>query len=160
VSAERPKPVTRVSPSQIAPIRTARCEIDLSPGTAQVPDEARAARRRRSAHSLDHRRDDDAVALCLEERAPARSASPSPRDEHRQRAAALGRDVVELEVLDVDPLCAERLEDPGEHARAGLDVTPEPAAASPGRRKRAREPRRRCALASPIPREEPGVARR
>ena len=37
VSAERPKPVIRVSPSQIAPIRTARCEIDLSPGTARCP---------------------------------------------------------------------------------------------------------------------------
>ena len=33
VSSERPKPRTIVSPSQIAPSRTARCEIDLSPGT-------------------------------------------------------------------------------------------------------------------------------
>ena len=34
---ERPKPVTTVSPSQIAPISTARWEIDLSPGTATAP---------------------------------------------------------------------------------------------------------------------------
>ena len=37
VSAERPKPSTSVSPSAIAPTRTARCEIDLSPGTAMSP---------------------------------------------------------------------------------------------------------------------------
>ena len=37
VSAERPKFVTRVSPSQIAPRSTERCEIDLSPGTAMCP---------------------------------------------------------------------------------------------------------------------------
>src|SRR6476659_6182518 len=40
VSADRPKPVMRVSPSQIAPIRTARCETDLSPGTAMWPSRA------------------------------------------------------------------------------------------------------------------------
>ena len=37
VSADRPNPVTRVSPSPIAPSRTALCEIDLSPGTATWP---------------------------------------------------------------------------------------------------------------------------
>ena len=33
-------PRSRVSPSQIAPISTARCEIDLSPGTATCPSRA------------------------------------------------------------------------------------------------------------------------
>ena len=37
VSPERPKPCTPVSPSPSAPIRTARCEIDLSPGTTTCP---------------------------------------------------------------------------------------------------------------------------
>ena len=37
VSPERPKPCTCVSPSVSAPIRTARCEIDLSPGTTTCP---------------------------------------------------------------------------------------------------------------------------
>ena len=37
VSPERPKPCTLVSPSPSAPIRTARCEIDLSPGTTTCP---------------------------------------------------------------------------------------------------------------------------
>ncbi len=43
-------------------------------------------------------------------------------DEHVERAAALGREVVELEVLDVDLLGAERLRDPREHARPVGDV--------------------------------------
>ena len=42
VSAERPKPWTRVSPSASAPSSTARCEIDLSPGTATCPTSAAA----------------------------------------------------------------------------------------------------------------------
>ena len=37
VSPERPKPVTTDSPSAIAPTRTARWEIDLSPGRATPP---------------------------------------------------------------------------------------------------------------------------
>ena len=37
VSAERPKPSITVSPSAIAPSSTARCETDLSPGTAMPP---------------------------------------------------------------------------------------------------------------------------
>src|SRR5439155_21671870 len=36
-SSERPKPPTSVSPSQIAPTSTARCEMDLSPGNARAP---------------------------------------------------------------------------------------------------------------------------
>ena len=42
VSPERPKPLTRVSPSPSAPIRTARCDIDLSPGTTTCPTTAAA----------------------------------------------------------------------------------------------------------------------
>src|SRR5581483_5687503 len=100
VSAERPKPVIAVSPSAIAPTRSARCETDLSPGTAKWPSSAAAGSIR-----IDHRRDDDAVPLALEERGgTVRLALPG--HEERQRPAALGRDVVELEVLDVDALGA------------------------------------------------------
>ena len=50
--------------------------------------------------------DDDAVALALEQLGRARRLVLA-RHEQRQRAAALGRVVVELEVRDVDPLGAE-----------------------------------------------------
>ncbi len=49
-----------------------------------------------------------------------------PADEDRERAAALGREVLHLEVLDVDPLRAERLEDPGQDARPVGDVDAQP----------------------------------
>ena len=60
VSAERPKPEIRVSPSQSAPIRTARWEIDLSPGTARCPTSrgtgsTRRPRCRRPARACEHR---------------------------------------------------------------------------------------------------------
>jgi hypothetical protein len=42
VSSEAPKPVTSVSPSAIAPRRSARWEIDLSPGTSRSPRSAGA----------------------------------------------------------------------------------------------------------------------
>ena len=42
VSPERPKPVISVSPSPTAASSTARCEIDLSPGTTACPTSARA----------------------------------------------------------------------------------------------------------------------
>src|ERR687892_728580 len=44
------------------------------------------------------------------------------RDQDAERPAALGREVVELEVLDVDLLRAERLRDPGQNARPVGDV--------------------------------------
>ena len=105
-----------VSPSETAPSSSARCEIDLSPGTARWPSSeaagsiftrAPARRRRRSPAPRASRR---------------RAAPPLAGDEQRQRAAALGRDVVQLEVLDVDALGAERLRDAGEHARPVGDV--------------------------------------
>ena len=40
VSAERPKPLISVSPSHTAPMRTARCDSDLSPGTPRCPTRA------------------------------------------------------------------------------------------------------------------------
>ena len=160
----------RVSPSETAPSRSARCEIDLSPGTAKCPSSRTAGstlidappRRRRCtpAHS-------SSVA--------ARCASPSPLDEQRQRAAALGRDVVQLEVLDVDPLGAERLRDAGEHARPVGDVDAQPLqrARDPGTRARAcaggcstprrssgRGSPRRPARARPRPARSGGAARR
>jgi len=42
VSPERPQPRTCVSPSEIAPKSSARCEIDLSPGTAKWPSKLTA----------------------------------------------------------------------------------------------------------------------
>ncbi len=51
VSAERPKPETWVGPSQIAPSMTARCEIDLSPGTATCPSRAATGSMRIRAES-------------------------------------------------------------------------------------------------------------
>src|SRR5689334_2224415 len=110
VSPERPHPWTRVSPSATAPSRSARCETDLSPGTARWPSSAAAG-----STFIDHRRDDDAVALALEQVGRSLGLAGSG-DEHGQRAAALGRDVVQLEVLDVDALGAERLGDACEHA--------------------------------------------
>src|SRR5437868_4621175 len=110
VSADRPKPWMRVSPSAIAPTRSARWLIDLSPGTAKCPSSAAAGSIR-----IDHRRDDHAVPLALEERGRALGLGLAG-DEQGQRAAALRRDVMELEVLDVDPLGAERLGDTSEHA--------------------------------------------
>src|SRR5207248_4951214 len=128
VSAERPKPRTRVSPSATAPTSTARCEIDLSPGTAMCPTsavagsifiagpcnkqridrsfqtDARAELARPEADIASDvsrvrqdRRDDDAVALRLEQ---CRGAAGLffAADEQRQRAAAVRRDVVQLEV--------------------------------------------------------------
>ena len=78
VAPSAPKPRTRVSPSPIAPSSTARCEIDLSPGTAMCPRSAAAgsilippapARRRRRSPAT---------------RAATRRARPRPR---RSRAA-------------------------------------------------------------------------
>src|SRR6266576_3717695 len=147
VSAERPKPCTRISPSATAPTSTARCEIDLSPGTAMCPTTAVAgsifmakASDRRVDRSFQtdvraelarpeadiasdvsrvrqDRRDDHAVALRLEQRSGAPSLFLAA-DEQRQRAAAVRRDVMQLEVLDVDPLGPERLCDPGKDAGA------------------------------------------
>ena len=74
VSPERPQCETRVSPSEIAPSRSARCEIDLSPGTPMWPSRRAAGSTFIRSH---RRRDDDAVALALEQ-AAARCASSSP----------------------------------------------------------------------------------
>ena len=66
-------------------------------------------------------RDVDVVALCAED-----GGGPVgrllARDQQCEGAAALARDVVELEVLDVDPLRAERLHDRGEDPRPVGDV--------------------------------------
>src|SRR5439155_25150265 len=90
VSPERAKPRTTVAPSETAPSRSARCEIDLSPGTAKWPSSAAAG-----STLIQHRRDDDAVALTLEQVGSALRLA-FPGDEQRQRAAALGRHVVQL----------------------------------------------------------------
>src|SRR5262249_30103041 len=122
VSPLRPNPDTCVSPSQSAPISTARCEIDLSPGTAMWPTSApagsifiRPARARRPRGTPAPRA------------RPRRARPLAPAaDEQRQRPAPLARHVLQLEVLDVDPLGAERLRDPGEHAWAVRYVHPQP----------------------------------
>ena len=157
VSPERPKPRTRVSPSPIAPTSTARCEIDLSPGTAMWPRSA-------AAGSISHSR---RAPARRRRRSPAPRAAP-PRVAPRPRRVTSSvsvpprsrRDVVELEVLDVDPLRAERLRDPGEHARAGRARGREAAAARPDRGYASASMRRRLSggLADPAG-EEAGVAR-
>ena len=52
VSSERPNPRTIVSPSHTAPTSSARCEIDLSPGTRSAPRRLAAG-----AMSISPRRD-------------------------------------------------------------------------------------------------------
>src|SRR5262249_27858585 len=119
VSPLRPQRETRVSPSVSAPTRSARCEIDLSPGTPMWPS-IRAA----GSTRIQHRRDDDGVPERAEHvRHPlGRSGG---RDEERERAAELGRDVLHVEVLDVHALRAERLRHLRERSRAVGDVDAE-----------------------------------
>src|SRR5262249_49528160 len=114
--AARPKPWMRVSPSATAPSRTARCELPLFPGTPTAPTNAAAG-----SILIEHRRDDDAVALALQELGRSLCLAFAA-DEHLERAAAFRRHVVELEVLYCDALGPERLRDRGEHAGAVGDV--------------------------------------
>src|SRR4051794_16645593 len=116
VSPLRPHWRTSTSVSQSAPIRSERCEIDLSPGTAMWPSS-----RARGSTLINHRRDEDVIALALEQLGGAARVLLA-RDEQRQGAAALGREMLELEVLDVDPLGAECLRDPLQNARPVGDV--------------------------------------
>src|ERR687887_1085104 len=148
VSSERPKWRTSASPSPTAPSISARCEIDLSPGTAMCPTSVAAGwifigqlsdgrcvdrssqtdtRAELARPEIDiasdvsplgeHRRDDDAVSLGFEERGRTARLLLAA-DKQRERPASVRRDVLELEVLDVDPLGAERLGNAREHARA------------------------------------------
>ena len=144
-------PRSRVSPSATAPSSTRAVRDRL---VARNRDAALHRRRRLDPHSARTGETDDAVALRLEQRRRALGLVLAG-DEHRQDAAALGREVPELEVLDVDPLGAERLGDPGEDAGPVGHVRPSPAGARPGRRtpRRAsgggsRTPRRSSARAS------------
>src|ERR687895_2702908 len=82
-------------------------------------------RDRASRSRVEYRRDDDAVALGLEYARGERGLG-LPGDQHGQRPPSLGREVLQLEVLHVDPLGAERLEDSGENPRAVRDVYAEP----------------------------------
>src|SRR5256885_8617636 len=94
--------------------------MPFPPGPAGAPSGAAAG-----STFIEHRGGDDGVALALEQRDRALRLVLAG-DEHCERPAALGRDVVELEVLDVDSLRAERLRDPGEHAGPVGDVHAEP----------------------------------
>src|SRR5687768_1121750 len=175
-SSETPRPRIELSPSAIAPTRRARCEMDLSPGTATSPRTDAAgstttavtsdpagdiatvlAREKRYASALSYtqeprhsergcvvgdrgrrtamlcsrpepwwmlsagsrifecRRDDHRIPLGLEELSGS-ARFPLACDQHGQRAAALRREVLQLEILDVDLLGAEGLRDPGEHS--------------------------------------------
>ena len=70
--------------------------------------------------AVEDGREDDAVALTLEQAHRLRRVVLT-RHEHRQRAAAFGRKMLEFEVGDADPLGAERLEDPGQDpGRSGM----------------------------------------
>ena len=94
----------------------------MSPGTARWPriDAAGSILIRRCA-VVEHGSDDDAVPLRLEDRGRPLGLLLAG-DEDRQGAAALGGEVLEVEVGDVDPLGAERLRDPGDHAGPVGDV--------------------------------------
>ena len=70
-SAPSARPASR--PSESAPTSSARCEIDLSPGTAMWPSS-----RATGSTLIEHRRDDDAVALALEQRGGAARLARSP----------------------------------------------------------------------------------
>src|SRR5690242_19509888 len=142
----------RVSPSAIAPTSSARWLIDLSPGTAKWPSSAAAG-----SISIDHRRHDDAVALALEERRAAMGGVLAG-DEQSERPTALRRDVVHLEVLDVDALRAERLRDPGKDARAVRDVHAQPVQRAWVRILALEHPAAALRRLSDPAREEPGVA--
>src|SRR3954451_20052493 len=152
VSAARPKPRMRLSPSATAPSRTARCEIPFTPGTAIAPRSAAAG-----STFIEHRRDDHAVSLRLEQVGGAASLVLAGHEE-RQRPAPLRRHVLELEVLNVDPLGAERLRHACKHAWAVGHVDAEPL-------QRARVVVRALEHPSPVPRrladpagQEAGVA--
>src|SRR5581483_7042747 len=94
VSPERPKPRTRVSPSASAPIRTARCEIDLSPGTMTCPTSEVAGSTRISA--------------------PPGALADGASHEGRERADLVG-EVAELGGGDLLRRVAERLLRPRMH---------------------------------------------
>src|SRR5207249_1681838 len=80
---------------------------------------------RPSSFALEDRGYHDAVALGLEEgRGPGCVVLAGHED--GQHAAAVGREVLELEVLDVDPLRPERLRDPGEDAGPVGNVDAQP----------------------------------
>ena len=101
---------------------------------------------------------DDTVALPLEDVGRAHRLLLA-RDEDRQRAAALRREVLQVEVGDVDSLRAERLRDACDHARPVRDVHAEAlqlARVVVGRLEQA--PPVAGRLADP-PREKAGVAR-
>ena len=174
-------------PRRAPPISTARCEIDLSPGTAMCPTmlatgSTRGARRGResatvrSRHRLGRRSGHSARSPARRRRrSPAPRAAPAARcglrlarDEDRQRAAPLVRAVVHVEVRDVDPLGSERLEDAREHARPVGQVDAQPLQSARGRRTRSRacgagcrSPRRSTGRESPRrpPRARPRPAR-
>ena len=97
---------------------------------------------------------------CCSRIAAARAASCLARDEDRDRAAALAGEVLEVEVGDVDPLGAERLRDPGDHARPVGNVHAQPLELARRPRTRSQQPAPvRRGLADPA-REEAGVAGR
>ena len=66
VSSERPNPRTIVAPSHTAPTSSARCEIDLSPGTRSAPRRLAAG-----ATSINLRRDRRGRAALAPTRRPA-----------------------------------------------------------------------------------------
>ena len=119
VSAEAPNPRTCTDPDEIAPTRTARWLTDLSPGTASSPVSPPAGPMRRPS-SLMPRPPASRPRRSPGRRAGRRRAGPRPRRHHDdRRAAGVRRHVVELEVLDVDALCAQRLRDARRARRAG-----------------------------------------
>src|SRR5262249_61572717 len=99
-------------------------------GSSPSPPAPRCRRRallRRLPASLfaEDGRDHHAVTLRLQ-KVGGPAGLVLARDQQRQRAAAFRRHVVELEVLDVDPLGAERLGDPRHPAPPAPPPPPPP----------------------------------
>src|SRR4051794_11777066 len=116
VSAEAPNPVTVTRSSLGAPPIPARWLMDLSPGTLSPPTSAPAGATCSRSSLIDSGRRDRPVALRVQQcHDPLRLRLAGDRDHHG--AAAVGRHVVQLEVLDVDALSPQRLRYARQHAR-------------------------------------------
>ena len=160
VSPERPKPrIARLAVGRARRAAARGARSTCRPARAMWPSSAARRLNLHRAPPRRRRRSPGSRAASA-----ARRASPSPVTSSVSVPPRSGETCCELEVLDVDPLRAERLRDPREHARpvgdvdahalqlarVGVRALEHPAAvAAPPRRSSARgSPRRRCSSAA------------